>query len=64
MRLGQGWRDIMLKNNDSKLTYTTGVSDFKRKLTYYLSLVEQGSIIIITRYGKVAARVIPNSGTK
>lgn len=48
----------MLKNNDTKLTYTTGVSDFKRKLSYYLSLVGQGSIIIITRYGKVIARVV------
>lgn len=53
----------MLKSNDSKLTYTTGVSDFKRKLTYYLSLVEQGSVVMITRYGKVVARVIPNSAT-
>lgn len=50
----------MSQNNNSRLTYTAGVSDFKRKLSYYLSLVEQGSIIIITRYGKVVARVIPN----
>ncbi len=51
----------MLKNNDSKLTYTTGVSDFKRKLTYYLSLAEKGATIKITRYGRPIAQLVANN---
>lgn len=51
----------MSKKNDSKLSYTTGVSDFKRNLTYYLSLAEKGATIKITRYGRPIAQLVANN---
>ena len=43
---------------------TTGIKDFKNRLSHYLSYVKKGEDIVITERGKVIARVVKESADR
>lgn len=43
---------------------TAGIKDFKNKLSHYLSFVKKGEDVLITKRGKVIARIIQEDSQK